>query len=69
MPTITIELTEEQKQKIDAHFAKGRMIKIQEETMHGASYTLSTAFGLWLSDVNSQARDLSIGDVELVFAD
>jgi len=50
-------------------FTKGRLIEIQEETEHGVSYTLSGALGFWYLDVNSQAGDLFIDEIDVEFKD
>ena len=67
MPSITIHLTDLQKKLIDDHFKNGLLIELEEETMHGISYKLSSAMGMWFLDVNSQAGDLFIDEIDVEF--
>ena len=68
MPTIKIELSDEQLAQYMQHVSKGFDIEIKEETSHGVTIEIGMVAGLSWMVVDSQAGKLDLGEVDIEFS-
>lgn len=68
MPTIKIELTEDQLAQYRQHVSKGFDLELQEETSHGVTIEIGMVAGITWMVVDSQAGKLDLGEVDIDFS-